>query len=137
VAFIDAHKQEFGVGPICGVLTQHGAQIAPSTYYAARSRPPSPRALRDADLLVEIQRIFSDRDLGRGLYGARKVWLALRREGIEVARCTVERLMRSAGLRGVRRGKQVVITRPWLLAMSRYSHAAGAGATRAWRPRRA
>jgi putative transposase len=112
VAFIAEHKQVFGVEPICRVLTEHGVQIAPSTYYAARSRPPSPRALRDADLLVQISRIYSDRDLGRGLYGARKVWLQLRREGIEVARCTVERLMRSAGLRGVRRGKQVVTTRP-------------------------
>jgi putative transposase len=111
VAFIDAHKQAFGVEPICRVLTEHGAQIAPSTYYAARSRPPSPRALRDADLLVQIERIFYDRDLGRGLYGARKVWLQLRREGIDAARCTVERLMRSGGLRGVRRGKQVVTTR--------------------------
>ena len=112
VAFIDAHKDRFGVQPICRVLAQHDvAKIAPSTYYAATTRPPSPRSLRDADLLVEIERVYHDRQLGRGLYGARKVWLQLQREGIAVARCTVERLMRKAGLRGVRRGKQFVTTR--------------------------
>jgi putative transposase len=89
----------FGVEPICHVLG-----IAPSTYYAvkARQRAPSARALRDAELLVEIRRVHART---RGLYGARKVWLQLRREGVEVARCTVERLMRQAGLEGVRRGR--------------------------------
>ena len=112
VEFVDAHKEAFGVEPICRVLTEHGCKIAPSTYYAHRSRPPSPRSLRDADLLVEIERVYHDRRLGRGLYGAEKVWLQLHREGIPLARCTVERLMRNAGLRGVRRGKQFVTTRP-------------------------
>jgi len=113
VAFIDAHRDRFGVEPICRVLTGHGVKIAPSTYYAAKSRPPSPRALRDAELLAEIRRLHGDRDRGRGLYGARKVWHQLRREGIGVARCTVERLMRSAGLRGVTRGgRKVITTRP-------------------------
>lgn len=79
--------------------------IAPSTYYAIkrRQREPSARALRDAEVLVEIRRVH---DRSRGLYGARKVWLQLRREDILVARCTVERLMRTHGLEGVRRGRR-------------------------------
>jgi putative transposase len=112
VEFIDAFRDRFGVQPICRVLSRHVVKIAPSTYYAAKARPPSPRSLRDAELLVEIKRVYHDRHLGRGLYGAEKVWLQLRREHILVARCTVERLMRTAGLRGVRRGKQFVTTRP-------------------------
>jgi putative transposase len=112
VGFIDAHKDTFGVEPICRVLRQHdAAQIAPSTYYAAKSRPPSPRSLRDEQLLVEIERVYTDRKLGRRLYGAVKVWRQLRREGIVVARCTVERLMRQAGLRGARRGRRFVTTK--------------------------
>jgi putative transposase len=112
VAFIDAHRERFGVEPICRVLTAHGCQIAPSSYYAHRGRPPSARAARDATLLAEIQRVHGDRNIGRGLYGARKVWHQLRREGIAAARCTVERLMRQAGLRGARRGRPVVTTKP-------------------------
>ena len=113
VAFIDAHKDVFGVEPICRVLRQHDvAMIAPSTFYAAKSRPPSARSLHDADLLVEIRRVHTDRKLGRGLYGAVKVWRQLRRENIAVARCTVERLMRQAGLRGARRGRAFVTTKP-------------------------
>jgi putative transposase len=113
VAFIDAHKNLFGVEPICRVLRLHDvARIAPSTYYAAKSRPPSPRSLRDAELLVEIRRIHADRKRGRGLYGAVKMWRQLLRENITVARCTVERLMRQAGLRGVRRGRPFVTTKP-------------------------
>jgi len=113
VAFIDAHKDAFGVEPICRVLRQHDvAKIAPSTYYAFKSRPPSPRSIRDEELLIEIRRVHTDRKLGRGLYGAVKVWRQLRRENIAVARCTVERLMRRAGLRGVRRGRQFVTTKP-------------------------
>ena len=98
------------------MLTEHGVTIAPSTFYAARSRPPSARALRDAEVLVEIKRVHSDRKLGRGLYGAGKVWHQLRREGgvngQDVPRCQVERLMRAEGLHGVRRGKQFVTTKP-------------------------
>jgi len=113
VAFIDAHKDAFGVEPICRVLRLHDvATIAPSTYYAAKSRPPSPRSLRDEELLVEIRRIYADRKRGRGLYGAVKMWRQLLRENIPVARCTVERLMRRAGLRGVRRGRPFVTTKP-------------------------
>lgn len=119
VEFIDAHADRFGVVPICRVLSQHAMPIAPSGYYAAKSRPPSARAERDARLLVEIERVFHDRDLGRGLAGARKVWRLLARQLAEgsidadlgpVARCTVERLMRSAGLSGVRRGGPKVVT---------------------------
>ena len=73
VAFIDAHRARFGVEPICRVLTEHGVKIAPSTYYAHRARPPSARAVRDAELLTEITRMHSDREIGRGLYGVRKV----------------------------------------------------------------
>jgi putative transposase len=113
VAFIDEHRDRFGVEPICRVLSGHGVQIAPSTYYAARNRAPSARARRDGQLTAEIRRVHADPNIGRGLYGARKVWHQLRREGIPVARCTVERLMRTAGLRGATRGgAKVVTTRP-------------------------
>jgi len=112
VGFIDEHREAFGVEPICRVLTEHGCKIAPSTYYAARDRAPSARALRDTELMTQIERVHTHRELGRGLYGARKVWLQLRREGLVVARCTVERLMRQGGLRGVRRGRQFLTTRP-------------------------
>jgi putative transposase len=79
--------------------------IAPSTYYAVKQHQAnlSARALRDAELVVEIRRVY---DRSRGLYGARKVWLQLRREGVAVARCTVERLMTKHGLEGVRRGQR-------------------------------
>ena len=112
VQFIDDHRDRFGVEPICRVLTEHDVPIAPSGYYAFKTRPASARAQRDAELVVEIERVFWDRKLGRGISGARKVWHLLKREGIVVARCTVERLMRRQGLRGVRRGKQFVTTRP-------------------------
>jgi putative transposase len=84
------------------VLTEHGLKIAPSTYYETLARPPSARAQRDVYLLEQIRRVHRD---NFAVYGARKVWLALNREGIAVARCTVERLMRAAGLVGARRGK--------------------------------
>jgi len=105
VAFIDGHRHRFGVEPICRVLTEHRCKIAPSTYYAFRSRPPSTRSLADAALLPEIRRVHSDRALGRGLYGVRKVWAQLLREGLSPPRCQVERLMRDAGLTGAVRGK--------------------------------
>jgi putative transposase len=76
--------------------------IAPSTYYAARCRPLSARAVRDTKLKVEIARVHAKHF---GVHGARKVWRQLHREGIAVARCTVERLMGELGLEGVRRGK--------------------------------
>ena len=61
VAFIDDHRDRFGVEPICCVLTEHGVKIAPSGYYAFQARPASPRAVRDAELVVEIERVFWDR----------------------------------------------------------------------------
>ena len=116
MAFIEAHRERFGVEPICRVLTEHGCAIAPSTYYAARRRAPSARAVRDAELLPEIVRVHGDPDIGRGLYGVRKVWHQLRREGRAVPRCQVERLMRAAGLQGARRGRRFVTTKPDLAA---------------------
>ncbi|PKZ40772.1 hypothetical protein CYJ76_11220 [Kytococcus schroeteri] len=99
---VDQHEHEFGVEPICRTLTAAGTKIAPSMYYAAATRQPSKRDLRDAQLLVEIRRVHAQSD---GVYGARKVHAQLRREGTEAARCTVERLMRADGLRGVSRAK--------------------------------
>ena len=85
--FIDEHRAGFGgVEPICRVLSQHGCQIAPSTYYAAKARPPSARQLRAAALLADVRRIHA---ANYGVYGARKVWHELHREGTIVARCTV------------------------------------------------
>jgi putative transposase len=104
VRFIDEHQGVFGVEPICRVLSGHGAPIAPSTYYAAKSRPASARAVRDEQLKAEITRVWKE---NYEVYGADKVWLGLNRQGISVARCTVERLMRGLGLQGVRRGRKV------------------------------
>jgi putative transposase len=98
-----------GVEPICRVLTEHGCPIAPSTYYDAKARPPSARARRDERLRAAITAVHQD---NYGVYGARKVWLALNREGTPVARCTVERLMRELGLAGARRGKRRRTTVP-------------------------
>jgi putative transposase len=105
--FIDENRDVHGVEPICRTL-----KIAPSTYYShdARRRQPeiaSPRARSDAALRPEIQRVY---DENFQVYGARKVWLQLNREGFDVARCTVERLMKSMGLQGVIRGKPVKTT---------------------------
>jgi putative transposase len=109
VKFISGHKARFGVEPICRVLSQHGCPIAPSTYYDAVRRLPSARSVRDEQLKAAISRVHAD---NYGVYGARKVWLALNREGIPVARCTVERLMRQLGLAGARRGKRRRTTVP-------------------------
>jgi putative transposase len=84
-------------------------EVAPSTYYSAKSRPPCRRAERDAELKEHIRRVFED---NYGVYGARKMWRQLRREGIDVARCTVERLMRQLGLAGRVRGRRRVTTVP-------------------------
>jgi len=102
VTYIDEHKHLFGVEPICQALTSFGWPIASSTYRAVHRRLPSGRARRDAWLAEQIRRVHA---ANYGVYGARKVLLALNRGGIEVARCTVERLMRQLGLRGVIRGK--------------------------------
>nr|WP_280186710.1 MULTISPECIES: IS3 family transposase [Nocardia] len=92
----------WGVESICATLTELGVRIAPSTYYAHRDRTPTVQEARDEELCVHIQRVHTE---NFGVYGARKVWLQLNREGIDVARCTVERLMRQLGLRGAMRGK--------------------------------
>ena len=97
VDYIDAHRDEFGVEPICTEL-----QVAPSTYYAARSRPPSARSLSDAASCELIATVHAD---NYGVYGARKVHAEANRLGYPVARCTVERLMRILGLRGISRAK--------------------------------
>jgi putative transposase len=102
--FIDTHRTRFGVEPICRVL-----QFAPSTYYAACKRRPSVRQQRDEQLSVEVQRVHRAHF---GVYGARKVWRQLLREGMAVARCTVERLMRALGLSGAVRGKRHRTTVP-------------------------
>jgi putative transposase len=104
IAYIDAHKDQFGVEPICAQLP-----IAPSTYHAAVSRPPSVRAVRDAELKEHILRVWRENFC---VYGVRKVWRQLNREGIPVARCTVARLMRSLGLSGAIRGKRRRTTIP-------------------------
>ena len=107
IAFIDDHRDAYGVEPICKVLP-----IAPSTYHAHVAQridvsKRSARARRDAELKTEVQRVFVE---NFGVYGARKVWRQLRREGFAVARCTVERLMASVGLQGVIRGKPMRTT---------------------------
>ena len=104
IAYIDANRDRFGVEPICQLLP-----IAPSTYHAAKNRPLSARALRDEELKAEIRRVHAEHF---GVYGARKVWRQLRREGIRVARCTVERLMGELHLEGVRRGRPHRTTTP-------------------------
>jgi putative transposase len=102
VSFIQAHQTRWGVEPICRVL-----QIAPSSYYAAVRRPASARQQRDGVLKVAVRRVW---DAHRRVYGADKVWAQLNRDGVRVARCTVERLMRDLGLRGVVRGRRNVRT---------------------------
>jgi putative transposase len=104
VSFINGHRHRWGVEPICRVL-----QVAPSTYHAARSRPPSIRALRDAELKVEITRVHK---ANFSVYGARKVWQQLGREGIAVGRDRVARLMGELGIAGVVRGKPRRTTTP-------------------------
>lgn len=107
IAFIDEHRGVYGVEPICRVLP-----IAPSTYWEriAQRRDParrSARMKRDHALKPEVLRVFSE---NFGVYGVRKVWRQMNREGITVARCTVERLMRNLGLQGVIRGKPIRTT---------------------------
>ena len=107
--FTEESREEFGVEPICKAL-----QFAPSTYYDRRAivRDPeraSRRAKSDAAMSLRIDGAWED---NRKLYGARKIWHVLRRDGQDVARCTVERLMRALGIRGVVRGKRIVTTNP-------------------------
>ena len=113
VQFIDEHRETYGVEPICAQLP-----IAPSVYYEAKAREKDPRrnparVQRDAELCEAIERVWKE---NFGVYGARKVWLQLNREGVRVARCTVARLMRRMGLRGVVRGRKTWTTIPADLA---------------------
>ncbi len=105
--YIEAHRERFGVEPICRTL-----QFAPSSYYAARQRPPSARRQRDEALKPELQQAHAEHF---GVYGARKLWRQLQRQGTLVARCTVERLMRELGLAGVVRGRhhRTTVLRTW------------------------
>jgi putative transposase len=109
VAFVDSHQAEYGVQPVLQALEDTPAQIAPSTYYAAKTRPASARSRRDAALIEIIKQIHAE---NYGVYGARKIWHELHRRGVQVARCTVERLMREIGLRGLLRDKSPRTTRP-------------------------
>jgi transposase InsO family protein len=114
VSFIGDHRSEYGVEPICRVLP-----IAPSTYYEHEARRANPdlrpaRAKRDAELRDLVDRVWRE---NFQVYGVRKVWRQLTRDGVEVARCTVERLMRAMGLRGAVRGRTFKTTMPDAAAM--------------------
>ena len=98
IAFIDEHKAEYGIESICAELP-----IAVSTYYDNKNRQPSKRAVSDAELLPEVVRVFED---NYRVYGRRKIWAQLNREGIAVGRDRCERLMKQAGIEGVRRGRK-------------------------------
>jgi putative transposase len=125
VSFIDDHRGSYGVEPICQVLP-----IARSTYYEQKARHADPgrappRQGRDAELRPQIQRVWQQ---DFRVYGARKVWRQLQREGVAVARCTVERLMRQMGLQGAVRGRKYRTTvaddaaaRPAELVMRQFS----------------
>lgn len=113
VAYIDAHKRAYGVGPICKMLP-----IAPSTYYDVKAKERDPelrcaRAIREESLRGEIQRVWGENFC---VYGVRKVWRQLNREDMPVARCTTGRLMKALGLRGVVRGRRIKTTLPSDLA---------------------
>jgi putative transposase len=108
-AFIDEHRADYGVEPICRILP-----IAPSVYYEQKARQSDParlpaRAQRDAILCDEVHRVWQE---NRRVYGARKLWRQMNREGLPVARCTVERLMGQMGIQGAIRGKRVWTTVP-------------------------
>jgi putative transposase len=103
VEFIDANREEFGVEPICRVL-----QVAPSTYYDVKARPPSARARRDAELAPKLRAIW---ERNYSVYGRRKLWVAAGKAGLEVGRDQVARLMRQMGLRGATRARKRFTTR--------------------------
>jgi putative transposase len=115
-AFVAEHRARFGVASICRVLTQHGCQIAPRTFFAWARRAPSKRSLWDTVITHILAGYYEPDEHGRrkpeSLYGSVKMWAHLNREGITVAKCTVERLMRVHGWHGVRRMKKVRTTVP-------------------------
>jgi transposase InsO family protein len=110
-AFIDAHREEFGVVPICRALTVHGVQIAPRTYWAYRSSAPSKRALWDTTITEVLAGYYESDTAGKrppeSLYGSLKMWAHLQRQGIPVARRTVERIMRVNNWRGAVRARRL------------------------------
>lgn len=108
MAYIDEHRDRFGVEPICRALAAAGVKIAPSTYYAAKVRPPSARALRDAVMMPILLALWT---ANYRVYGAHKLWKAARRAGHEIGRDQVARLMRQMGIRGVKKSKRVFTTR--------------------------
>lgn len=112
--FIAEHKARFGVAPICRALSAHGCQIAPRTYWAWVRRAPSKRALWDTTITEILAGYYEPDEHGRrkpeSLYGSLKMWAHLQRQGIDVARCTIERVMRTNGWRGVTRSKRVRTT---------------------------
>ena len=107
VDYIDGHRGQFGVEPICRELSAAGAKIAPSTYYAAKTRPLSPRAIRDAAMMAILMALWVT---NRKVYGAHKLWKAARRAGHVIGRDQVARLMRELGIRGVSRCRKKVFT---------------------------
>ena len=113
-AFIASVRGVFGIVPVCRALTAHGISISPRTYHDRRVRPASRRTVRDAWLTAILAGVFEPDERGRrkpeSLYGAVKAWAYLRRQGITVARCTVERLMRASGWRGNVRGPRKIRT---------------------------
>lgn len=108
VDYIESHRDRFGVEPICTALCAVGCKVAPSTYYAAKSRPPSARRCRDATMMPILLALWV---ANYRVYGARKLWKAAHRAGHEIGRDQVARLMRELGIRGVRRGRRVFTTR--------------------------
>ncbi|TDO68967.1 putative transposase [Kribbella sp. VKM Ac-2571] len=114
--FIAEHKARFGVAPICRALSAHGCPIAPRTYYAWVTRAPSKRALWDTTVTELLAGYYEPGADGRrppeSLYGSLKMWAHLQRQGIQVARCTIERLMRINGWRGATRAKKIRTTVP-------------------------
>lgn len=108
MAFVDEERVRFGVEPICRTLRSAGVQIAPSTYYAAKSRPLSPRAVRDAVMMPILLALWQ---ANYSVYGTRKLWVAARRAGHDIGRDQVARLMRELGICGVRRGRRLITTR--------------------------
>ena len=119
--FVAEHRERFGVAPICRALKYYGIQIAPRTYYAWLNRGPSKRELWETTITEILAGYYEPDERGRrkpeSLYGAVKMWAHLQRQGIPVARCTVERLMRRHGWQGVRRTRKIRTTIP--------DHAAG------------
>ena len=112
--FITEHRSGFGVAPICRALTFLGVPIAPRTYWAHIARSPSKRALWDMSIIEILAGYYTPDERGRrrpeSLYGSLKMWAHLQRQGVPVARCTVERLMREQGWRGARRARKVQTT---------------------------